>query len=59
MGWGNIFIFGSVVVIMVLYGCDEVVVVGFGYDMSIFNVFLYYYEIVCMVVIKEFWMYNI
>lgn len=38
---------------MALHGCDEVAVAGFGYDMSMPNAPLHYYETVRMAAIKE------
>ncbi|MBZ3873423.1 CMP-N-acetylneuraminate-beta-1,4-galactoside alpha-2,3-sialyltransferase [Sciurus carolinensis] len=59
MGRGNIPTLGSVAVTMVLHGCDEVAVTGFGRDMSTPNAPLHYYETMCMAVIKESWTRNI
>ncbi|XP_037683380.1 CMP-N-acetylneuraminate-beta-1,4-galactoside alpha-2,3-sialyltransferase isoform X1 [Choloepus didactylus] len=59
MGRGNIPTLGSVAVTMALHGCDEVAVAGFGYDMSMPNAPLHYYETVRMAAIKESWTHNI
>ncbi|XP_019386834.1 PREDICTED: CMP-N-acetylneuraminate-beta-1,4-galactoside alpha-2,3-sialyltransferase isoform X3 [Crocodylus porosus] len=59
MGRGNIPTLGSVAITMALHNCDEVAVAGFGYDMSLPNAPLHYYENIKMSAIKESWTHNI
>uniref|UniRef100_UPI0037E8F029 ST3 beta-galactoside alpha-2,3-sialyltransferase 3a isoform X2 n=1 Tax=Semicossyphus pulcher TaxID=241346 RepID=UPI0037E8F029 len=59
MGRGNIPTLGAVAITMALHNCDEVSVVGFGYNMSTPYAPLHYYEKIRMSAIKESWTHNI
>ncbi|XP_047014490.1 ST3 beta-galactoside alpha-2,3-sialyltransferase 3a isoform X6 [Ictalurus punctatus] len=55
----NIPTLGTVAITMALHNCDEVAVVGFGYDMGNPQSPLHYYEKLKMLAIKDSWTHNI
>ncbi|XP_029355539.1 ST3 beta-galactoside alpha-2,3-sialyltransferase 3a [Echeneis naucrates] len=59
MGRGNIPTLGTVAITMALHICDEVAVVGFGYNLSTPHAPLHYYEKIMMSAIKKSWTHNI